>query len=241
MQIAICDDQKETVSRLSRAVALYFEQQQNTTFTISEYYDGQSLLDGYETQQFDLIFLDIEMPDLSGMETAKELRQRGCEALLVFVTAYAEFMAASFHVEAFDFLTKPVTDTDLARVLNRCVMKLNRLSGTIIVKTGTGNMVVRLREVLYIASSKHHLNIVLREGAVIRSMMTLNQMEEQLKSYPQFIRCHQSYMINIDYVAELCREHFQLQPVYQSIIEKVPISRKYAEPVKERFFRYYLD
>ena len=241
MRIAICDDHKETVSQLSQSVKEYFAQQPDMAVTICEYYDGQGLLDGYDTQQYDIIFLDIEMPGLSGMDVAKELRLRGCDALLVFVTAYAEFMAASFHVEAFDFLTKPVSDSDMARVLGRCVQKLNQLSGTMIVKTGNGTAVVRLREVLYIASSKHHLSVVLRDGTVIRSMMTLSQMEDSLKAYPQFIRCHQSYIMNIDYVAELCREHFAMQPIYQSIIEKVPISRKYAETVKDRFFRYYLN
>ena len=104
MRIAICDDHKETVSQLSQSVKEYFAQQPDLAVTICEYYDGQGLLDGYDTQQYDIIFLDIEMPGLSGMDVAKELRLRGCDALLVFVTAYAEFMAASFHVETFDFL-----------------------------------------------------------------------------------------------------------------------------------------
>ena len=241
MQIAICDDDKELVNQLHRAIDMYFEEREDTVVSISEYTDGESLLAGYMAQEFDVIFLDIEMPNISGMVAAQELRRRGCDALLIFVTAYSEFMAASFHVEAFDFLTKPVTESDMAHVLNRCVQKLNQLSGTIMIKTGTGNAVVRLREILYIASSKHYLSIVLRDGNILRSKMTLNHMEEQLKRYPQFIRCHQSYIANIDYVTELCREHFVLQPIYQIVVEKIPVSRKYADPVKDQFFRYYLN
>jgi len=241
MYIAVCEDQKELANSLRRDIESYFENREESLVAVREYYDGQALLDADAAQPFDIIFMDIELPGISGMEAAKALRQRGSDALIVFVTAYSEFMATSFHVEAFDFLTKPVQPSDIARVLNRCVQKLNRQSGTIVVKIGTGAAAVRVRDILYISSSKHYLNIVTRDGASLRSMMTLNQMEDILKSYPQFVRCHQSYIANIDYVAELCREHFALQPAYQSIINKVPISRKYAPKVKDHFFRYYLN
>jgi len=241
MYIAVCEDQKELAGSLRREIESFFEEQEDVLITISEYYDGQALLDGDAQHPFDVIFMDIELPGISGMEAAGKLRQRGSDALIIFVTAYSEFMATSFHVEAFDFLTKPIQTTDIVRVLNRCVQKLNQQGGTIVIKTGTGAAPVRLRDILYIASSKHYLNIVTRDGKTMRSMMTLNQMEDALKSYSQFVRCHQSYIVNIDCVAELCREHFELQPAYQSILKKIPISRKYASEVKERFFRYYLN
>ncbi len=241
MHIAVCEDQKEFLTTFRRDIESYFEEKQDAMFTITEYCNGQSLLDAYDKHHFDIIFMDIELPDISGMEVAKELRQRGSDALLIFVTAYSEFMATSFHVEAFDFLTKPVSAADITRVLSRCVQKLNQQSGTIVVRSGKGAAVIRLRDILYITSSKHYLNIVSKNGSIVRSMMTLSQIEELLKPYPQFIRCHQSYIANIDYAAELCREHFDLLPVYQSIIKKIPISRKYAQDVKERFFRYYLN
>ena len=238
MYIAVCEDQKELANSLRRDIESYFENRGEPLIAVREYYDGQALLDADAAQPFDIIFMDIELPGISGMEAAKALRQRGSDALIVFVTAYSEFMATSFHVEAFDFLTKPVQPSDIARVLNRCVQKLNRQSGTIVVKIGTGAAVVRVRDILYISSSKHYLHIVTRDGASLRSMMTLNQMEDMLKSYPQFVRCHQSYIANLEYADAMQSDCFTIKKVYRHIAEQVPISRNKMQKVKAQYLKY---
>lgn len=241
MQIAVCEDQKELADHLRNAIQCYFEEQAEELPAISVYYDGQALLEADTTQPFDIIFMDIELPLISGMEAARILRQRGSDALIIFVTVYSEFMATSFHVEAFDFLIKPVAQTDINRVLSRCVQKRNQQNGTLVVKSGKGAAVVCLKDILYITSSKHYITIVQKDGKQIRSMMTMSQIENTLRAYPQFLRCHQSYIANIDYVAELSRDHFEVQTIYQTVIKKIPISRRYIQDVRDGFFRYYLN
>ncbi len=183
MYIAVCEDQKDLANSLRRDIESYFENRGEPLVAIRDYYDGQALLDADAVQPFDIIFMDIELPGISGMEAAKALRQRGSDALIVFVTAYSEFMATSFHVEAFDFLTKPVQPSDIARVLNRCVQKLNRQSGTIVVKIGTGAAAVRVRDILYISSSKHYLAVVyslLQQGETEKAMQELENRQVEI-------------------------------------------------------------
>ncbi|MBP3624716.1 MAG: response regulator, partial [Peptococcaceae bacterium] len=80
MYIAVCEDQKDLANSLRRDIESYFENRGEPLVAVREYYDGQALLDADAVQPFDIIFMDIELPGISGMETAKALRQRGSDA-----------------------------------------------------------------------------------------------------------------------------------------------------------------
>lgn len=136
MHIAICDDQLNTVSTLYQLIKDYFAMHDLTLSSLSSYTDGNKLLADYELhKQLDVLFLDIDMPSISGMELAYKLRLANSNAIIVFITSHPEFMASSFRVETFDFLTKPISVTAFNNTLKRCVKKYQQQHGKLLIKT----------------------------------------------------------------------------------------------------------
>lgn len=240
MYIAICDNELPFAALLADAVKDYFALHDLTYNKLATYTNANDLLADYaDKNTLDILFLDIDMPEMSGMELARKLRLAHSNALIVFVTSHPEFMATSFQVEAFDFLTKPISANDISAVLKRCIKKYEQRYAKLMVKIPKGTAVIYLHNLLYVASNKHYLDFILDDKTQIRSLMKLSQLEEQLAAYPQFARCHQSYLVNLDYVKEIYKEYLLFIPDYKHIVSTLPISRKYADRFREQFMRYH--
>lgn len=241
MNIAICDDQLEIAEQFYKIVKNYCAKYDLNINSIQLFQDGKALLEDYnDGKRFHVIFLDIEMPSMSGMEVAKIIRQMDSEVLLIFVTSYPNYMAASFKVEAFDFLQKPVTVEEVEEVLFRCTEKYEQKNTSIIVKTAMGISTVYLKDIVYINSELHYIDFKLVQGEAIRTKMKMNQIETELQPYPQFVRCHQSYMVNLEYVKEVQRQQVLLNVKSPTVLTEIPISRKYIASTKEMFLLYHL-
>lgn len=237
MNIAVCDDQKEMTNTIHNLIKNYLDEKTNGLNNIRSYFDGDSLLSDIQTgKSFDIIFLDIEMPSITGLEVAKQIRQNNFDVLIIFITSHPNFMSASFKVGAFDFLTKPLDTEELYAVLERCLQKYRQKHGQIKVRTPLGVAVIQLNDVMYIYSEKHYINFILNNDTTIRTLMTLNQLEAELTLYRQFARCHQSYIVNFDYVVEVQRTKILLK----NYTDSLPVSRAYKESVKEKFLLYHL-
>lgn len=237
MNIAVCDDQKEMTNTIHNLIKNYLDEKTNGLNNIRSYFDGDSLLSDIQAgKSFDIIFLDIEMPSITGLEVAKQIRQNNFDVLIIFITSHPNFMSASFKVEAFDFLTKPLDTEELYAVLERCLQKYRQKHGQIKVRTPLGVAVIQLNDVMYIYSEKHYINFILNNDTTIRTLMTLNQLEAELTLYRQFARCHQSYIVNFDYVVEVQRTKILLK----NYMDSLPVSRAYKESVKEKFLLYHL-
>ena len=219
----------------------YFADRDLSLNTISLYTNGTSLLSEMEHgKEIEVIFLDIEMPSISGMEVAKQIRQMNSDALIIFITSYPDFMSASFKVVAFDFLTKPLKLSEFYSTLDRCVRKYTQRHGQIAMKTSLGTAIVYLNNIIYINSDKHYITLISKDGNHISSKMTLSEIENTLKPYQQFVRCHQSYIINLDYVLEVQRDKVLLKGHSLALNPDLPVSRKYAATIKEKFLIHHL-
>lgn len=240
MHIAICDNELSFTTSLADAVKDYFAKYDLSYSELKTYTNGYDLLADYTANStLDILFLDIDMPEISGLELAHKLRLAHSEALIVFVTSHPEFMAPSFQVETFDFLTKPISASDVAHVLKRCIKKYEERYAKLVIKIPKGTAVIYLNTLLYVASNKHYLEFMLDDHTKIHSLMKLSQLEELLAGYPQFVRIHQSYIVNLDYVKEVYRDNLLFLADYHHIVSTLPISRKHAEKVKEKFLLYH--
>ena len=154
MYIAICDNELSFAALLADAVKDYFALHDLTYNKLATYTSANELLADYaDKNTLDILFLDIDMPEMSGMELARKLRLAHSNALIVFVTSHPEFMATSFQVEAFDFLTKPISANDISAVLKRCIKKYEQRYAKLMVKIPKGTAVIYLHNLLYVASN----------------------------------------------------------------------------------------
>ena len=156
MRIALVDDNPQD-AQLLQGYLDRFSREIGLECSHACYSDGQAFLDG-DTRQFDLIVMDVDMPGINGIETARLLRQRDPDVLLMFVTNMPQYALAGYAVDALDYLIKPVAYGDFALKLQKTLRYLHRDRAERLTLHTTGG-IVRLepREILYVESTLHYL------------------------------------------------------------------------------------
>ncbi len=198
LSIAVCDDMPIECAEL----AVYIENTLNqfgTEFSLKRFFDGQELLKGVES--FDIVFLDIKMPEISGMELAKQMRENGRESIIVFVTSAEEYVYEAYDVEAFHFLLKPVNEDKLKNVLKKAVVKVMACNNEnfLIISSEHQIKKILLKDILYIESVGRMVKIHC-SSCVLETYKQIGDLEQTL-SDKHFFRCHKSFLLNLEYVS----------------------------------------
>lgn len=195
-----------------------------------EYDSGNALLSAWENGDLDvnLIFLDIYMTGLNGVETARRLRNMGCRTDIIFLTTTPDFAIEGYEVEAAGYLLKPLEQQKLRSLLKRL---FERESPPILtLRQGNGLYSIVPSEIVYIESNRNLLTIhTIRE--TISYYGRLDEMASQLPEM-KFLRCHQSFLVNMDriYAAE---NDFRMETG-----EIIPIRVRERRAIREAYFRY---
>lgn len=193
LRIGICDDeapQRESL-QLSCERILREKQDELQFFAFSS---GEGLLGWLEKHpdELDILFLDIEMGDLNGMDTARRMRERDKRLVLVFVTGYPDYVFDGYAVAALDYVLKPCRDTHLREVLNRALGALHRLApDTFTVRNADGLFRIPKENILYLFSDKRLLTAV-TTGRSYTYYGRLDEAERELGE--GFVRLHQRYL-----------------------------------------------
>jgi len=163
-----------------------------------------SALEFAETRRSaDLIFMDINIPGINGMEAAELLRTYDAETPLIFVTDLAQYAVSGYQVDALDFMVKPVEYADFTLRMDRAMRVMRRREGrSITVPTTDGTRVVGLRDVLYVDVLRHDLYYHVAGGEVLRIRGSLTQLEARLAS-EGFVRISASHLVNMAHVARI--------------------------------------
>lgn len=211
---------------------------------IGECSNGKSVLDFLKTHpNVDLIFLDIEMPVMNGLETAKKISEMDISAKIVFATGYSQFAIQAFDLEAFDYILKPYDEERIRRIIERLQNGLaereyNRTPGEITVLSQKISlqtidrviMINPVQEIIFICTEKSDCSLFYTTKGVITSKITLRDSETLLEPLG-FFRTHKGYIVNLSMIQEiqpqdngtllLSMDHFPQ--------EKVPVSRHYLK------------
>lgn len=200
-QIAIVEDQNEEAERLSAFFERY-GREQGCTFLITRFENGDQFLARYQPI-YDIVFMDIMMPGINGLDAARELRKTDVNVALIFVTNMARFAIRGYEVEAFDFVVKPVTYQHFVIKLSRVLAKLNNEQrGTFIfLNLPEGKKRLAPAQIRYVEVSGHKLTYHTAEGDYV-VYASMKSAEEQLN--PQvFCRCNNCYLVNLNYVTAI--------------------------------------
>jgi DNA-binding LytR/AlgR family response regulator len=195
----------------------------------------------HEHPEVKLLFLDIHMPDLSGLELARVLQGNGQR--VVFTTAYNHYALEGFRVDALDYLLKPFDYEEFLRVAlkARAVLMPSSLSvgttlpapeGYIYLKVEYQLVRVQLADILYVEGLKDYVKVHLASaGRPLLSLTSLRSMEEKLPA-DKFMRVHRSFIVGLDHVAAVGRGTLQVGK------ESLPVSDSYREVVDKLFSRW---
>lgn len=197
MRIAVCDDNKDFLARFCCQIKECSEE----AVRVYRYTNGFDLLsDWHSGILFDLVFLDIEMSGLNGLEIAKEIRQFSEDVLIVIVTNHGGYALESFQHEPFHFLVKPVSQYQLAHILMRARQKIP-LPPLFVIASGSGVTRIPVSSILYLEIylgkiTVHTTNdIHVYNGRMAAARKTLEP--------HGFFLCHRSYLINLNYVVRI--------------------------------------
>ena len=196
LNIAICDDEKVIREQIKELA-----EKEMPCVCDGLYETGDALLAA--GKQFDIVFLDIQMEGTDGIETAKRLRQRDEDTILIFITGIREYVFEAFDVAAFHYLLKPIEVDKFREVFRRAGRELEKRKSkrreTVFIKTRNRSFSLEKDSILYIESRGKKVEIH-TTGETIEAYASMNEMEGQLGG--GFFRCHRGYLVNMAYVAE---------------------------------------
>lgn len=173
----------------------------------------------------DIIFLDIQMPDLKGTDFAKMIDSK---TRVIFTTAYSEYALEGFDLNVLDYLLKPITFERFLQAVNKINQESSNLEKTITIKSGYDLHKLRYDEILYIKSDSEYV-IFFTNDKKIMSYQTLKSLEKLLPS-SNFIRAHRSYIVNKEKVTALKGRDLLISDI------KIPVSDSYYENIKKELF-----
>lgn len=230
IKFAICDDEPVMVQEISNLLSQYMDGQTITSYSVASFSNGRALLES--GCNFDIIFLDIQMDDLDGIETAKMLRQQKDYSLLIFVTVLKEYVFHAFEVEAYDYLLKPLDSNHFKRTMDRAVSTLaQRTDKSIVIQRGNSCDVVPLAQIVYCEVQGRKVYVHQSDGKIIDYYDNLENFERQMDR--RFFRCHRSYLVNLDYVRG-CNTGL----VTLSQGAQIPVSRLRERDLTQALLRY---
>ena len=200
-KVAVVEDDETTRRLLAEKIGRY-ARETGHEIGVSLFSDAYFFLMKYKSD-FDVIFFDIEMPGMNGMEAAKKVRQADKDVIIVFVTNLAQYAVDGYEVRALDFILKPVTYPGFQMKFDRICKELShRLDDrSIFLGNRTNTRRVRIMDILYVEVDDHELIFHLTDGKFCMRD-TMSDMEKKLSPH-HFVRCNSYYLVNLKYVDSL--------------------------------------
>lgn len=233
MNIAIVDDRKEDSDRLVGFIDIYAEQYKLQSGTMDLFPSGEAFLDAFMPGKYDLVFLDIYMEELTGMETAKRIRKTDHDCRIVFITTTSEFAMESYDVNASFYLLKPIEKNGVFAALDRCGLQNAERVICVEVTTPYGNTTLPVREISYTEYVRRQILVHFKNGQEMEVSMSQRNFSSLLLRYPWFCDCIKGILVSFEDVDKLLEDRFLLKSGIQ-----IPISRLKYRDVREQFLEY---
>ena len=197
IRVAIVEDEAAVREQLAGYVQRC-TRQYGTLFEVTMFTDGLEILEEYRPV-YDIIFLDVEMPQLDGMETARRIRAMDSEVQLIFITNMAQYAIKGYAVGALDYVLKPLTYFAFSQRIDRALERLgNREQRYMMINIKGGSRKLDVSRVWFIEVRDHDLIYHTEEG-LITTTGTMREAEKALEGCA-FFRCNKGYLVNLEHV-----------------------------------------
>ena len=236
LSIAICDDAKEDRDKSCQLIKEYFKKREREV-DVSVFEEAEALLS--DGRDYDLYLLDVIMPDMSGMQAAERLLKRRRRPVIVFITSSLESAVDGYRVNAAGFLLKPIEESNFRETITRVEAQyLAPEEPAIEVLHNRVPVALPLKRIAYLESRLHQVSVVLDDGEMLTVHQKLQELQEKLESLDgqsRFLRCHQSYLINLSQVSRMEADCFVTLNGRQ-----IPMSRNNYKQSKHMYYHYLL-
>ena len=232
-KIAVCDDEKASLNTISKYIEKTF-MQYGIEYDIHIFQSVSAILKFIQNNTCDICFLDIDMPEMNGIDLAEQICQKNAHILIVFVSGKEEYVFQSFRAHPFSFVRKAYFQDDMTSVVKDIVQLLykqesEQQSCKIIDKSGYEHLFL-LDSICYLEAKESYVNIIL-DNTKILIRCSMKSLEKQLESNG-FIRCHKSYIVNVKKVYAVKHDHLIMMDKTE-----LPIRRGMVTEIKKQLCR----
>lgn len=234
MKIAIVDDGERDRATLKEGIERFLEKN-GIAGNVVAFEQGSRFVAAMADRRPDVVFLDIYMNGMDGMETARRIRERDKECLIIFTTTSKEHAVESFRVRAFDYLVKPYTAEQLEEVLRLCLEAMGRNSKYIEVVSKRAKLKILLKDIIFSDVDGHYI-MIHTKTEVIKTRMQFDQFSPLLLSDKRFLNCYRNCIINMDEVGSMEEFDFLMKGG-----ERIPITKARANALKEAYANYVFE
>lgn len=230
--IAVCDNEEFALVQVAEVVKKEFAKI-GVNAEINTFNEPESLLESNRTGCYDVIFLDIDMPDINGIEAARIIKKLNPKTLVIFVTGKDELVYKSFEVHPFGFIRKSKLREEISGIVADIKTELSRKDYRLSFKIEGICYRLYADEIACIESKGNYIIIKTTDGANYKYKDSINKKEIELSEYG-FVRTHERYLVNLKYIFKINRNSVTVIQNYE-----IPVSRNRMNILKENFLNYY--
>lgn len=227
MRIAICDDHAECRRQAENAIR---ECMKGMDYGVSAFKDGHTLLRDFMARPYDLVFLDIEMPEINGISLAHQLRTISRDVPIVFLTSHIEYALEGYEVRALRYLTKPVKSEKLQEVLSYVLRQMQE-QRTLWIKTDLSEKKLLIRDISYMEAQNQNI-LIATEAETYCVRYNLTDYENELRE-DGFFRVHRGYLVSMQHIKSIGKGEVTMDSG-----AVLPVSRTKEKSLKEALFQY---
>lgn len=227
MRIAVCDDEERFLNDIRDHIYKVYN---SMDVVVDCFAGGKSMIKAFEKQFYDLVFLDIEMPEMDGITLARKLREMSKDLSIVFLTGHVEYALEGYEVNALRYLTKPIREDKLLEVLRYVTDKLKE-KHKLKVRLDGEDTFIDVNDILYLEAQNQYIMIYTKTGEYL-VRYNISDYENEL-SKDGFFRTHRSYLVSLSKVKKIGKAEVILEGE-----RKVPVSRNAIKSLKEALYAY---
>lgn len=228
-KIAICDDEQTQLELIASAVSAW-STRNSYTCDVTMFTSAEAFLFEYEDNKaYDILLLDVEMKNISGIELAKRIRKDNGSVEIIFISSHFEFIGVGYDVDALHYLIKPISDDKLIQVLNKAAEKLSVEPPSVIISCDGETVKLFESDILYVEAFLHYIMIRTRDNAY-KIKESISAFEQKLSD--DFYRIHRSYLVSLKHITKISRTSVNIGKT------ELPLSRGKYDDINRAFIEH---
>lgn len=225
IDILVCDDNLNVLQQIYKLIKL-FEKNNNLSFNIQTKSSADFILQ--ENYHCDIAFIDIEMPGISGLRLAEELKKKNPDVIVIVVTSFQSYLDDAMRIRVFRYLSKPIEPNRFFENFRDALIEYKEISKTIILEIRDEIYSIKTKDILYIENQKHG-SILVTKDLTLHTNKKPRELYSMINQPNCFVYSHNSYIVNLQNVIDFNKNTITLRRNREKTVSAYMSQRKYSD------------